>query len=412
MRRALALLALTLLPLVLAAGEARAHPYGQKPVLFVARAEAGLSVRWVANQSEFDAIATHLGLGPVAARAMGGRDEFHAYFLERIRIRASGGACEGAIDRVVPVRDGSVVEAAYACAGSVDRITVQVTILQDIDPAYQTLLYARTDADPVRGIFTSSVTAIEVDLVRAASVARTEPDDQAAGRADRIIAMLQGIDGSVSVAVAFGLAFVLGLLHGLTPGHGKTIAAAYLIGSGGGSGQAVALAGIVTVTHALATGLIAVIPIALGHAQPPGSLSSSLELGAGLLIIAMGVWLLRRPVQLHDHDHPHPGRRALLPARRLAGIGFVGGLVPNPEALLVVLVAFSLHRWTAGAVLIGAFSAGLGLVVLAIAFAAVRGGPLVVRLAGGRLAAMAPRLAAGVFLLMGLVVTTRGIAGI
>lgn len=412
MRRALALLALILLPLALAAGEARAHPYGQKPVLFVARAEGGLSVRWVANQSEFDAIAAHLGLGPVDARAMGERGEFRAYFLDRIRIRAGGAACRGAVEHVVPVRDGAVVEAAYACAGPADEITVQATILQDIDPAYQTLLYARTDADPVRGIFTSGVTAIEVDLVRAASVARAEREDQEAGRADRIIAMLQGIDGSVSVGVALGLAFVLGLLHGLTPGHGKTIAAAYLIGSGGTGGQAVALAGIVTATHALATALIAAIPIALGHAQPPGSLSSALELGAGLLILAMGVWLLRRPVRLHDPDRSHPGARGLLPARRLAGIGFVGGLVPNPEALLVVLVAFSLHQWTAGAALIGAFSAGLGLVVLAIAIAAVRGGPLVVRLAGGKLAAMAPRLAAGVFLLMGLVVTSRGIAGI
>ena len=405
--RLVAVMMLALPLLALGAAPARAHPFGVKPVLFLAATHEGVNVRWVAQPDEFRALAEHLRLGPVSPAAMAERAKFKAYFLERLAIATTQGSCEGAVLGATEVTEGFVVAATYVCPERPDEVTVQMRMLQDVDDRYVTLLHASTDVEPVRAAFTSSVDEIEIDFRTAESVASRAVEDRDEGSADRIIAALQGVDGSTSMMLAIGLAFVLGLLHGITPGHGKTIAAAYLVGAGGTKRQALALGGIVTLTHAASTGLIAAVPIALGETQPPRGLSSWLEVVAGVLIVGFGLMLVRRPAHDHDHHHVDEAGRAF-PLRRLAGIGFVGGLVPNPEALLVVLVAFSLQRWTAGAALIGAFSVGLGIVVLGIAMAAVKGSAHLRRLGGGRFVALAPRIAAAIFVVMGVVVVARG----
>lgn len=400
------------------ASVARAHPFGIKPVLFLTKAQQAVTVQWVAQPDELRILSQHLQLGPLAPAAMAERDEFISYFTEKLNIETPTGPCEGTVFGAAEDPSGAfAVAASYACPVEPDEVTVRMTMLQDVDDRYVNLLHATTNVEPVRGAFTSEVTRIDIDFVRAEVVASgggTGESGEEAGeesRADRIIAALQGVDGSISLAVALGLAFLLGLFHGVTPGHGKTIAAAYLVGAGGTMRQALALGGVVTLTHALSTGLIAAIPIALGETQPPPGLSSWLEIAAGLLIVGFGALMLRRPLHDHAHGPTDPTARAL-PLRRLAGIGLIGGLVPNPEALLVVLVAFSLHRWTAGAALIGAFSVGLGLVVLGIAVASVKGGGIARRMGSGRFVLWAPRLAAVIFLGMGVVVVARGAVGL
>ncbi|HEX9712411.1 MAG TPA: hypothetical protein VGB52_07675 [Actinomycetota bacterium] len=403
MKRATVLSLLALVLLGLGASSARAHPFGQQPVLFLARTQTGIAARWVANPTEFQALSQHLGLGPVSMRALAGQPAFQDYFRERLRIEG----CSSIVTGITPVTDGGVVGVVFDCGERPRRITLHVTLLQDISTKYVNLVTAQAGADDVRGALTGDTTTLEIDFGAATSEAPPFTGGEAeAGRAQRIVAALQGTG---SIWLMLGLAFLLGLFHGVTPGHGKTIAAAYLVGSGGTTRQALALGGVVAGTHALSTALIAAFPIWLGRTQPPGSLSSWLEIAAGTLILILGVALLRRPRHGHDHD---TAEAEPPPLRRLAGIGFVGGLVPNPEALLVVLVAFSLGRWTTGAALVGAFSVGLGLVVLGIALAAVRGGSFIRRLGGGRLARWAPRAAAAVFVLMGTVVVVRGAVGL
>jgi ABC-type nickel/cobalt efflux system permease component RcnA len=120
-------------------------------------------------------------------------------------------------------------------------------------------------------------------------------------------------------------------------------------------------------------------------------------------MLGVGLTLLRP--RAHDHDHGTPGE---MPWRRLAVLGLVGGLIPSPEALGVLLVALSIGRWAAGMALVGAFSIGLAVVVLAVAVAAVRGGTLARRLGHGRWNAALPKLAGGVVLAVGALVTVRG----
>jgi ABC-type nickel/cobalt efflux system permease component RcnA len=111
--------------------------------------------------------------------------------------------------------------------------------------------------------------------------------------------------------VGLGLSALLGGLHALTPGHGKTLIAAYLIGSRATVKHAAALGGIVTFTHtasAIAVGLLALFA---SQVIVPDILVPVLEVGAGLLVVALGVrlvlerWRLRGGAHDHHHDHDH-----------------------------------------------------------------------------------------------------------
>ena len=57
--------------------------------------------------------------------------------------------------------------------------------------------------------------------------------------------------------------FVLGALHALEPGHGKTIVAAYLVGSQGKPRHALALGAIVTFTHTIGSIILAILTLML-----------------------------------------------------------------------------------------------------------------------------------------------------
>jgi ABC-type nickel/cobalt efflux system permease component RcnA len=113
-----------------------------------------------------------------------------------------------------------------------------------------------------------------------------------------------------------------------------------------------------------------------------------LEVCAGLLVVALGVRLVRERWRLrggahhhqHDHDHHHEHDHQHLPKvvkpSDLLAMGVLGGLVPCPEALGVMLVAIGLERIALGLGLIVAFSLGLAAVLIAI-------GILLVRFRGG-----------------------------
>ena len=190
------------------------------------------------------------------------------------------------------------------------------------------------------------------------------------------------------LVVALGLSALLGGLHALTPGHGKTLVAAYLIGSRGTVKHAVALGGIVTFTHTASVIAVGLLALLASQLILPGVLVPVLEVCAGLLVVALGVrlvrerWRLRGGAHHHqrDHDHHHEHDHQHLPKVvkpiDLLAMGVSGGLVPCPEALGVMLVAIGLDRIALGLGLIVAFSLGLAAVLIVI-------GILLVRFRGG-----------------------------
>ena len=107
--------------------------------------------------------------------------------------------------------------------------------------------------------------------------------------------------------LALLIAFVLGAMHALSPGHGKTIVGAYLIGSRGTPRHAVFLGVTVTVTHTLGVFVLGFATLVASRYIVPERLFPILSLTSGLLVLGMGVFLLAqrwRAAQAHHHDHP------------------------------------------------------------------------------------------------------------
>lgn len=179
-----------------------------------------------------------------------------------------------------------------------------------------------------------------------------------------------------------GVAFIAGAGHALTPGHGKTMVAAYLVGSQGTPQQAILLGLIATFTHTISVFGLGILVLLLSQYVLPEQMYSWLSLLSGLMVCGVGFTLLDRHLEhssdhhhshTHDHEHTHshhiPESQTNLPS--LLTLGVVGGLVPCPSALVLLLSAIALHHTTYGLMLVSAFSFGLAVVLTAIGLAVV-----------------------------------------
>ncbi|MEU0913913.1 nickel transporter [Streptomyces althioticus] len=219
-------------------------------------------------------------------------------------------------------------------------------------------------------------------------------------------------------ALALLLAVFLGAMHALAPGHGKTLMAATAAARGGRARMrdVLPMAASVTVTHTL--GVVALgLLVTAGSAAAP-SVVAWLGIASGVLVTLAGAQLVRRALrrrghhahpQPHEHDHPHDhdhdrpaphkhphtalththgGRTHTHPSaptvRGTILLGFAGGLVPSPSAVVVLVGAAALgHAWF-GLLLVVAYGAGLALALTAAGYAVVRAGGGVTRLLARR----------------------------
>lgn len=216
------------------------------------------------------------------------------------------------------------------------------------------------------------------------------------------------------------VAFGIGGAHALEPGHGKTIVAAYVVGSRGTAKHAAILGGVVTFTHTVSVFLLGLAMLLLSKTIVPEHVIRILEAVSGLSIVGIGAWMLYQRVRglgarargtashhhhhhhhdnhhpshdhhhshddhHHDHGHPHqqghahshnhgPHGHSHMPAGEitfgsLMALGVSGGMVPCPAALVIMLAAIAFGHVGAGLVLLVAFSLGLAGVLMAIGMA-------------------------------------------
>jgi ABC-type nickel/cobalt efflux system permease component RcnA len=221
--------------------------------------------------------------------------------------------------------------------------------------------------------------------------------------------LLVGTSGSVAGALLVSL--LLGAVHGASPGHGKTLVVASLLGSQGSLRRVILLAVTVAVTHTVGVLILAAVVLTANDALLPNQITPYITLGADILVVLFGADLVRRALWArsrskaaadhdhadhadHDHDHadpdhehphvhPHPHVPAGLELTRgyTISIGIVGGLVPNGTALIVLLMAIAFHEVALGMLLVATFGLGIALVLGAVGVATV-----VVRSRGGQLA--------------------------
>ena len=188
------------------------------------------------------------------------------------------------------------------------------------------------------------------------------------------------------------IAVSLGGLHALEPGHGKTIVAAYLVGSKGTARHAVLLGMIVTASHTAGVFALGAITLYASRYIVPEQLYPWLGALSGITIAGLGCYMLLRRLTGTAADHSHapgashghwrfwkratgeetdgnPVEGSTTPAQsvsltQLFTLGITGGIIPCPAALIVLLSAFALHRIGLGFFLIVAFSVGLAAVLI------------------------------------------------
>jgi ABC-type nickel/cobalt efflux system permease component RcnA len=212
------------------------------------------------------------------------------------------------------------------------------------------------------------------------------------------------------------LAFLLGAMHALSPGHGKTIVGAYLVGARGTARHAAFLGLTVTLTHTAGVFALGLVTLFASRYVLPERLFPVLSFISGALVVAIGASLLVRRLQAaglvswrvgelegreltnsptrqlahdhaHDHEHGPHGHDHLPPGadgapviwRSLLLLGISGGLLPCPSALVVMLSAIALHRVAYGLLLVTAFSLGLAAALTGIGLAFLYAGRLVER---------------------------------
>jgi nickel/cobalt transporter (NicO) family protein len=221
------------------------------------------------------------------------------------------------------------------------------------------------------------------------------------------------------IVASLAAALFWGAAHALSPGHGKTIVTAYLVGTRGTPLHAALLGLIVTLTHTVGVFALGLVTLSLSQFVVPDRLYPWLNLVSGLLVVAVGAAVLwsrirrrlahARVTANHHHGHDH-GHATRLDWRSLVGVGVSGGLLPCPSALVVLLAAISLHRVAFGLLLIVAFSAGLALSITGVGLVAVLAKRAFNRVGfDGRVVGLLPALSALVILVAGLAMTARAV---
>jgi nickel/cobalt transporter (NicO) family protein len=217
------------------------------------------------------------------------------------------------------------------------------------------------------------------------------------------------------ILVSLGLAFFWGAAHALSPGHGKAIVTAYLVGQRGTPRHAAALGLIVTATHTVGVFALGLVTLALSQFIVPEQLYPWIGLTSGLLVIGVGASVLlqrlrHRRAHRHGHHHHHHHHGEELGWRSLTAVGISGGLLPCPSALVVLLAAISLHRIGLGLALIVAFSAGLALSIAGIGLAAILAKRTFARVGlQGRVIGLLPAVSALVIVIAGAAMTVRAL---
>ena len=359
--------------------------------------------------------------------------------------------------RITYANNNAPPGAAYQVNAFVDKGVVITLGKQNRDRIQQamTMDYAIGGAlpTPTAPVATAATVATGKTAATTGTASATTPNAAPAGTsgmAARLLAYLYApVRSPWVLLLALALAGVVGGLHALTPGHGKTLVAAYLIGSRGTVRHAAALGAIVTFTHTASVIVIGLLALFASQFIVPNVLVPTLEILSGVLVVGMGTrlgwqrWATFRRRHAyrahtpddsgaanhrhdsvatstythdhgdgHTHSHSHLPPAAGLTLGSLVAMGVSGGLVPCPEALGIMIVAIGLNRVVLGLGLIVSFSFGLAAVLIAIGILLVRARPLVERFGGrnGRWSSGLPLISAAIVTVLGVGITLRGLA--
>jgi len=287
-------------------------------------------------------------------------------------------------------------------------------------------------------------------LTTPASKSLVQPNKQATPQSRFTQLMTVNQFGIWFLVAAAAIAAGLGALHALEPGHGKTIVAAYLVGSKGTAYHAFLLGLIVTVSHTTGVYALGALTLYASRYIVPEQLYPWLGAISGMLIAALGSYLflqryaghaighshgaggrhhhhgsasshMHSDEYVHTHDghehshthgdHHHHEISGEISYRQLLALGITGGIVPCPAALVVLLSAVALNRVGFGLFLIVAFSFGLAAVLIAVGLLMVYARQFMTKLGteGSLITRWLPLTSAAVITFLGLAIAVRSL---
>ena len=465
---------------------AQAHPLGNFTVNQQARVAISgdrVDVRWVLDKAEIPTFQDR-GLSPAEVTART-REEVQ----RGLRLIVDG--------RQVALREVAEPRIAYPPGqGGLTTTRVELTLRAAVDdprrvelrleafpdrvgwraivPAAGEGTAVRTDipsGDPTDGLRTYPQEVLSSPPDQRLASFQVEPGDgtlvapPAPGTAPQRSSDSQGEDGFAGVfadaaagqgALVFLLltALAWGALHALSPGHGKAMVAAYLVGTRGTIRHAVALGAVVTFTHTVGVFALGLVTLLLSRYILPEDLYPWLTLVSGLMVVVIGAGVLRSRVRFarrvraqaqdhgeadhghahdhhahdhHEHDHHdhqdhghhhhgdghghgHHHVPDELSWRGVLGMGAAAGLIPCPSALVVLLAAVAQQQVALGMLLIVVFSIGLAATLTILGVLVVSAHGLGSRLRVPRRAlATLPAVSAVAILGVGLLLTAQAV---
>lgn len=258
----------------------------------------------------------------------------------------------------------------------------------------------------------------------------------------------------------FPMAVFLGVLHGLEPGHSKTMMSAFIIAIRGSVWQAFLLGVSATISHTAVIWVLAFLGLHYSSVLNVEELEPYFQLATGIIVIGLAIWMLYRTYQAqrqthhhdhkHDHEHNHDGHdhkhhehkhhdhshdkmddfefgdahereHALQLEKQLKNqnittlqiilFGLTGGLLPCPSALAILLVCLQLKKFSLGFALVLGFSIGLAVTLVTVGVMAA----MTVNHASrkiknfGELARRMPYVSSAILILIGIVVSLQGL---
>jgi len=243
--------------------------------------------------------------------------------------------------------------------------------------------------------------------------------------------------GSTNLWLFIPTAILIGALHGLEPGHSKTLMAAFIVAIKGTPGQAALLGVCAALSHSIVVWLIAGLALTFGNAVLAEQAEPYLLLVSSLIVVGVGLWMLHRTRVDHRaaqafahgaHGHGHAHQHGASPAEyqdaherahakdiaqnfqgqpitnvQIALFGVTGGLVPCPASVTILLICLNLKQFSLGAVMVASFSFGLALSMVTVGVAAAWGMAHAGRHGSklGDWARRAPYLSGGLMILVG-----------
>jgi len=463
MRRPGLVLAAALGMALLGAPAASAHPLGNFTVNHLSEvriSESRVDVRYVLDLAEIPTFQER-GLGPAASRAAKRREALRGLELtvdgREVALRpgnstlaqlpGQGGLKTTRFELALAARVSSVERVELRDGTYPGRVGWKAVVVR---PGEGTTVRTQAPSgDPTRGlrIYPESLLDSPADRRAASFAVAPGPGNVVApaveGGSERTTTTNRAGDGFASLfadaASGDGVllllllaAFGWGALHALSPGHGKAMVAAYMVGTRGTARHALALGATVTVTHTAGVFALGLVALALTAYILPEDLYPWLNLASGLLVVLVGGAVLRSRWRSrggdaghghhhhHDHEHDHHdhdhgrGHHHHLPSqpgwRSLLAMGASAGLIPCPSALVVLLAAVAQHEIGLGLVLIVAFSLGLAATITVLGLGVVYASRALSALPVPRwVTTVLPTVSAGVIVGVGLLLTARAL---